>query len=47
LALAALMEPEEREAAREASELTAACALEKLELWGKLPKESFGLFVTS
>lgn len=47
LALAALMEPEEREAAREASVLTAAFPLEKLELWGKLPKASFGLFLTS
>lgn len=46
LALAALIEPEDREAAREAS-LLATLAVEKLELWGKAPNASLGLFLTS
>ena len=37
LAFAALIEPDEREAAREASVLATFVAFEKLELWGKLP----------
>ena len=47
LAFAALIEPDEREAAREASVLATFVAFEKLELWGKLPKASFGLFLGS
>ena len=46
LAFAALIDPDEREAAREASVL-ATVAFVKLELWGKLPKASFGLFLGS
>lgn len=46
MAFAALIEPDEREAAREASVL-ATVAFVKLELWGKLPKASFGLFLGS
>ena len=45
-ALAADIEPEEREAAKEASVLATFVA-EKLELWGKLPKANLGLFFTS
>jgi len=47
LAFAALIEPDEREAAKEASVLATFVAFEKLELWGKLPKASFGLFLGS
>ena len=47
MAFAALIEPDEREAAREASVLATFVAFEKLELWGKLPNASFGLFLGS
>jgi len=46
LDLAAAMEPEESEAAMEAS-LEVGFVVEKLELAGKLPKASLGLFFTS
>lgn len=46
LAFAALMEPDESEAAKEASVLV-TWAAEKLELWGKLPNANLGLFIGS